>query len=262
MGMYDIINGEQVKCFSWISIDVVDGVWHHGGDLKYYRTGDEVPYKKPHYNYGKNFVILDLYPESEYSSYDYIIHVIKNGKVAATFNDVIGDIDWPDVSCVVGYYGELLNIRSSDDMRNYIKAQRKFYTDYKNIKVRWDELFAESMNCLRGLGKLDENSEEKKIRRKEIKEIQKLMDEEKKRIQPQIDKLLEEHLKWSVDTSNIHDLIKLGEFINACNTHGCDKEYLLDSIRKMLISDRTLYDRYVEWQGSDEFIKDFKEVVG
>ena len=83
-----------------------------------------------------------------------------------------------------------------------------------------------------------------------------------KRIQPQIDKLLDEHLKWSVDTSNIRDLIKLGEFISAYNTHGCDKEYLLDSIRKMLISDRTLYDRYVEWQGSDEFIKDFKEVVG
>lgn len=262
MGMYDTINGEQVKCFSWISIDEVDGVWYHGGDLKYYRTGDEVPYKKPHYNYGKNFVILDLYPESEYSSYDYIIHVIKNGKVAATFNDVIGDIDWPDVSCVVGYYGELLNIHSSDDMRNYIKAQRKFYTDYKNINVRWDELFKESNKYFIGLGCLDKNSEEKKMRREKIKEIQKLMDEEKERIKPEIEKLSKEHSKWFVDTSNIRDLITLGEFISACNTHGCDKEYLLDNIRKMLSSDQTLYDRYVEWQESDEYIKEFKVMMG
>lgn len=260
MGMYDTINGEQVKCFSWISIDEVDGVWYHGGDLKYYRTGDEVPYKKPNYNYGKNFVILDLnkYPESGYSSYDYIIHVIKDGKVAATFNDVIGDIDWPDVSCVVGYCGELLNIYSSEDLKSYMKAQRKYDADYKSIYNYWDELFRELIDCSKGFN----DSEKKKICFEKSKEIQKLLDEEKENIKPEIEKISKEHSKWFVDISNIDDLITLEKFIGAYNTHGCDKEYLLDSIRKMLISDRTLYDRYVEWQGSDEFIKDFKEVVG
>ena len=53
MGMYDAINGEQVKCFNWTSFN--NGIVCHGGDLMYYNTGDEVPYKSPHYNYGKNF---------------------------------------------------------------------------------------------------------------------------------------------------------------------------------------------------------------
>lgn len=263
MGMYDTINGEQVKCFSWVSIDN-DEIWCHGGDLKYYGTGEEVPYKRPHYNYGKNFIILDLnkYPDSFICQYDYVIHVIRDGKVVATFNDEIGDIDWSDVSSVVGYYGEPLNIHSSEDMKKYMDAQRKYDSDYENINNHWDELFKESNKYFIGLGCLDNNSEEKKMRREKIKEIQKLMDEEKERIKPEIEKLSKEHSKWFVDTSNIRDLITLGEFISACNTHGCDKEYLLDNIRKMLSSDQTLYDRYVEWQESDEYIKEFKVMMG
>ena len=75
MGMYDTINGEQVKCFPWVSFDnFMNSISYHGGDLKSYNTGDEVPYKRPHYNYGKNFIILDLnrFPESDYCEYDYI----------------------------------------------------------------------------------------------------------------------------------------------------------------------------------------------
>ena len=46
--MYDTINGEQVKCFPWVSI-YKDEITYHGGELKYYGIGDDVPYKKPHY---------------------------------------------------------------------------------------------------------------------------------------------------------------------------------------------------------------------
>ena len=53
MGMYDTINYEQVKCFSWVSLYYGE-INYHGGDLAYYETGSNVPYKKPHYNYGKN----------------------------------------------------------------------------------------------------------------------------------------------------------------------------------------------------------------
>ena len=105
MGMYDTINGEQVKCFPWVSL-YKDEITYHGGELKYYGIGDEVPYKKPHYNYGKNFIILDLnrYPESDYCEYDYIIHVIVDGKVNDTFENKIGSIDWSINENVVGYY--------------------------------------------------------------------------------------------------------------------------------------------------------------
>ena len=91
MGMFDTINGEQVKCFTWTSFSN-GGFVYHGGHCKYYNTGDEVPYKKPHYNYGKNFIILDL-NEFLDCDYDYILHVIVDGKLKDTFENELGDID-------------------------------------------------------------------------------------------------------------------------------------------------------------------------
>ena len=46
MGMYDTLNGEQVKCFPWFSfyvsaMDTKGVVTSHGGDLKYYGNGGE-----------------------------------------------------------------------------------------------------------------------------------------------------------------------------------------------------------------------------
>ena len=65
MGMYDTLNGEQVKCFPWFSfyvsaMDTKGVVTSHGGDLKYYGNGSEIPYRSLAYNYGKNFIIFDF----------------------------------------------------------------------------------------------------------------------------------------------------------------------------------------------------------
>ena len=56
MGMYDTLNGEQVKCFPWFSfyvsaMDTKGVVTSHGGDLKYYGNGSEIPYRSLAYNY-------------------------------------------------------------------------------------------------------------------------------------------------------------------------------------------------------------------
>ena len=260
MGMYDTINGEQVKCFPWVSL-YKDEITYHGGDLKYYGIGDEVPCKKPHYNYGKNFIILDLnrYPESDYCEYDYIIHVIIDGRVNDTFENKIGSIDWSINENVVDYFGELLDIHSNEDITNYIAAQRKYWIDRENIRSHWNELFKESMNYFTGIGLLDKDSEEKKMRLTKIEEIHKLMDEEEKRIKPEIDKLNKEHSRWFVDTSDIDDLIHLGEYISAYSIRDNDKEQCMEMIQKLLNSDSSSYDRYIKWQGSDEYIKEFKK---
>ena len=260
MGMYDTINGEQVKCFTWVSL-YKGKINYHCGHLKYYDTGDEVPYKQPHYNYGKNFIILDLnrYPESDYCDYDYILHVIVDGKVKDTFIDNIGDIDWSINETVVGYSSELLNIHSSEDVVDYIDAQRKFWIDYENIRSHWNELFKEMMQRSTGLGLLDKESEERKIRHKEINEIHKLMKEEDKRIKPELDSLSKEHSKWFIDTSDIDDLINLGDYISAYNLREDDQRQCDEMIQKLLSSDNTLYDRYVQWQGDDEYIRDFND---
>ena len=258
MGMYDTINYEQVKCFSWVSLYYGE-INYHGGDLAYYETGSNVPYKKPHYNYGKNFIILDLnrFPESEYSDYDYILHVIVDGKIKDTFKDKIGNIDWSINDSVVGYFGELLNIKSTEDVIKYINAQRKFWSEYDKINVHKNELFGKAMNLSHGIALLDKDSEEKKMRLEKIDKIFELIDEEREKIKSDLEDLYEGHKKWFVDTSEIDDLINLGNYISATEVES-DREICEEKIRELLTSDPGLYDRYVEWQESDEYIKEFK----
>ena len=91
MGMYDTLNGEQVKCFPWYSFDVMSltpagSVGGHGGSLKYYGNGSEIPYRSLAYNYGKNFIIFDFTPEFCTGEIgEWAAHVIENGRLKASF---------------------------------------------------------------------------------------------------------------------------------------------------------------------------------
>lgn len=261
MGMYDTINGEHVKCFPWVSY-YNEGISYHGGDLKYYNTGDEVPYKKPHYNYGENFVILDS-NEFPFGGYDYIIHVVVDGKVKDTFENEIGNINWLINKNVINYHGDFLNINSTDDVNEYIKAQKQFWAKREEIRKYWNELFKESMKYFTGLGLLDKDSDEKKFRIEKIKEIHTLMDEEEEKIRPQENALAKEHSKWFIDTSEIEDLINLGNYISAYYTESMAKREsatkCIEKISELLNKDKTLYNRYVEWQCSDDYVREFKE---
>ena len=147
MGMYDEINGEQVKCFPWVSF-YKDEINYHGGELKYYSTDSEVPYKKPHYNYGKNFIILDLnmYRDEPFGeAYNYILHIIVDGKVKDTLTDECANIDWSINNVVVGYRGELINVKNEEEFLQYIKAQREYWSEHDQINERHSQLFKESM---------------------------------------------------------------------------------------------------------------------
>lgn len=261
MGMYDTLNDWQVKCFHWVSF-YKGGISYHGGDLKYYCNGSEIPYKKPHYNYGKNFVILDLNrcPDSEYWDYDYILHVIIDGKLKDTFENKIGEIDWGIIQNVVDYYGTFLNIHNSNDLLNYMKEQRECWEKYDVINSRSNELFREWTKYLKGFGLLDKEKDKDEIehRKRKINEIQRLIDEEKKRTESEKEKLSNSIDKWFVDTSDISDLIHLGDFISSYDVRDDEKDECKEMITSLLENDSTLYDRYVKWQGSDEFIRKFK----
>ncbi len=83
MGMYDTINGEQVKIFA-ICYPILEengnitlGV--SGGNLRYFDKGDEVPYKTHYYNIGKNFDIFDM-PVFANDEEQTVIHRIRDGK--------------------------------------------------------------------------------------------------------------------------------------------------------------------------------------
>lgn len=85
MGMYDIINSEQVKCFPWITYQYDKNsdirFWNHGGSLKNFNNTDAVPYRSLCYNYHKDFNILDLHPTALPFDNGIVLHVIRNGKV-------------------------------------------------------------------------------------------------------------------------------------------------------------------------------------
>ena len=90
MGMYDIINDDQVKmfavCFPVLEDNGEYDIYVSGGECKSYNTNDEVPWKKRYYNLGKNFDIVDMF--SDDYSFDVgveaiLIHQIRDGKVFA-----------------------------------------------------------------------------------------------------------------------------------------------------------------------------------
>ena len=142
MGMYNTLNGEQVKCFfvpcgsidrdSKELNDVRLSYYTSGGRLNYYAIGDEVPYKTPYYNYGKDFVIFDYRIYHDCGAPEVI--VIRDGKLYATISSLdVTDKDIEGISLFVNNYGDILNINSADDLRQIVK-------DYKNTMERYDEL--------------------------------------------------------------------------------------------------------------------------
>ena len=119
MGMYDYLNGEQVKCFYRVihHKDSLDNKWefsHSGGQLRGYTNGSKLPLKTFHYNYPKDFLILD--------ENDSILHTIKDGKLFNTESvRMIESIDNNLLKNVYSYYGLELNINSLDELKEYPK---------------------------------------------------------------------------------------------------------------------------------------------
>ena len=119
MGMYDYLNGEQIKCFYGVVHykDSLDSKWefsHSGGQLRGYVNGSELPLKTFHYNYPKDFLILD--------ENDGILHTIKDGKL---FNTeplrMVESIDDNLLKSVYSYHGLELNINSLEELKEYPK---------------------------------------------------------------------------------------------------------------------------------------------
>lgn len=283
MGMYDTINGEQVKCFPWVHYyrdNIIKTiVTYSGGDLKYYRNKSKVPYKKFYYNYSKNFMILDaqeffyknyeMTVENEEETYNYILHIIRNGKVKVTYEGNKYSINEEDFSlntCVIDYYGEFLNIKNSNDIIEYMKGKQQYHIEYEKINKKWNELFKESMKYFSGIALLDPDSEEKKERLEKIKEIHKQMEEEKKRIKDDIDILAKTfRTKWIIENEELNDIISLGEFLSCLdcvikreNMNNREEARIISSnfIVKKLEENEDLYKRYIEWYCENDLEKE------
>lgn len=140
MGMYDTLNGEQVKIFyiahAMLPDDfIMDGcISYSGGDLRNYDKGDEVPYRTLYYNLGKDFNIYDLKP---YDHDEPIIHIIRNGiNLGVKTLDEMKSSDFD----VRGFsdHGIELKFSSVDDIKTYLEEDEKcsqyFYQKKKEAR--------------------------------------------------------------------------------------------------------------------------------
>lgn len=107
MGMFDTIGSEQVKCFDNL--------------LKEYNIGDVVPTDR--FGYEKNLIILPF----GYRTYGYYWRkfkyiIIKDSKVFE-LKDIgeLNDNDFNETSQVISYNGVKFNIKSLNDLFNYIE---------------------------------------------------------------------------------------------------------------------------------------------
>lgn len=144
MGMFDSINGEQVKCFY---VPIYDGcetnenIWHSGGRARIFKEKDIVPSQTFWYRYSDNFMILDYM----YSGVNPLIHIIRNSKVEKTIRlDKLTPIDFIGNEKVLNYYGEELKIYNIEDIAKFIddKNELEGFSEYKRST---NDLYADNL---------------------------------------------------------------------------------------------------------------------
>lgn len=131
MGLYDYINGEQIKIFYHPIFDENSkDTWHSGGSMIDYNTGEQVPIKTLYYNRPKDFLVFD---ENEYQN-NPLLHVIKDGVIFNTISlkDATDDLFINNI-LVLNYYGYELNIKSKEDCYNFMKESNEYEENYRKI---------------------------------------------------------------------------------------------------------------------------------
>lgn len=83
--MYDSLNGEPVHLFpQYYFQDKPDmPIYSCQGTGKTYVSGDKLPLSSPAYHYPDNFLIFDPSPLDD--QLDYVLHVVKNGRLTDSF---------------------------------------------------------------------------------------------------------------------------------------------------------------------------------
>lgn len=139
MGMYDYINGEQVKCF-YYPIYCKDGMgqskstWHSGGMLRSFSTGDEVPTETLYYKYPKNFAIIDC--DCHFDESNSFIHIIINSKVFKTMT--LSDLEKRDlvnIETFITYSSSELLINNYEDLHKYLHDSKMYKEKIDNVSL-------------------------------------------------------------------------------------------------------------------------------
>lgn len=234
MGMYDIINSEQVKCFPWITYqydkDSDIRFWSHGGSLKNFNDNDAVPYRSLCYNYHKDFNILDLHPTALPFDNGIVLHAIRDGKVKESITIELDDTSSiPDElqerisgyltkAHTIGYTGYPdLNVHSYYDMLAFYNESNAHLEKLANIRKESHRRMNAWTKSVRKLHNQDLSDAQRNQIQNDVNQLKTAYDDERKRIAPEIDTLNMEYInKWYVPTSSeLNKYISFGKWITA-----------------------------------------------
>lgn len=160
MGMYDYLEGRQVKCFP--TGIVMDGEKYGfdakvafaviGGSLKSFRIGDLVPATSPIYRYGKDFIIFDYEGVSEYDEDDsvcikYEMFEIKDSRLVGIYDkkDTPEDIG---NRTVIDIKGHRLNIGDITDVEKIVVEFVQMHKAYREAYSRNAPMFHEFLKSV------------------------------------------------------------------------------------------------------------------
>lgn len=146
MGMYDYINGDQVKLF-YIPIfdEVKKDTWHSGGTLHSFATGDIIPSKTLYYKLPKDFLILK--EDSDYNQIE--VHIIEDSKVMDTVNiHSLDDSFFSRYSSVLNHKGTSIKIKSKEDCVEYIKDSSKKFHNINKARAEISDIINNELNPL------------------------------------------------------------------------------------------------------------------
>ena len=145
MGMYDCINGEQIKCFylpifndNWEDEKSIfkEPTWHSGGLFRDFKDGDTVPTQTSYYKLPDSFLIFDE---------ERLIHIIKDKKILKTV--YISEFKQEDfIDYVIGYRGTKYNIKSGKEFKLFIENDNEIRGKIIELRKDLDSMLDRARN--------------------------------------------------------------------------------------------------------------------
>lgn len=221
MGMYDYLNGEQVKCFYNVFY-YNDEVIHSGGNLYNYDIGDCLPITSLYYKYDKDLIIFDYRDE-------FPIHIIKEGKLK--YSKECKDLSNEDLgTMVIDNFGRELNIKSIKDFNQIRLDFQEHINILDNIRIKYPELQS-SPN-------IHSSTKEKEIWLNAHREYEK-----------ELDSFISPMNKWFID--RYIEEKTFGEYLECLSWEediNSEKFHSLSSkIKEMIKKDKKIVDKYIIW---------------
>ena len=138
MCFFDNLEEHQVKCFSYpylrVTKDTID-IGTNCGAWKYFKKGEEVPYRTNYYDFGENFMVFDIRKTFWGSSFTGLVHIVENGRYVDSMHYSALTENHP-IYLVVDQYGKPLKIKTKTDFEQVINDEvdsAKKFEEFKKM---------------------------------------------------------------------------------------------------------------------------------